>query len=498
MIVRSATYTPAGKVLVTYADSEDASEREVKMATLDDDGSGLHVFFSGVIPDRAKDNGLRYMVFPDDRRIFLGDFVIECSKPLAVCDDAHLLPVRYPAEIAGGEHIGHRWSEPIVAPDNSHIAWTTLLANYSALVFTGQIERRSDEYVIVNPQIVSTLDPFEPDPDHADGVLPSPVRGGEVKQFIKGGSAISVVGAGSRDLPDSVILDLASGRNTAVTDTPGYTETTIFSPDERLGITMTTRFSPKSDPAVLGLLPRPYPDSLNMGLSMFAYTYAVTGVRRERPGNIGPALIDIKASQSQDGYAGINLNTDPDWVYYSPMSWHPDGKRAMWIEGQRNGGSKRIRTVQLPDYRPGPFVAAGPSPERVPYGVTDLSAVKAFARGSHDLNVKVYGRISGHIDYRRTSQGIRKVYVNFSDDGRNIYTGQEATTVNPGGNSTYTASLNLAGPKPGHMDMKVTFGPLGGALPARILFAKDEKGAPLSQGYAEYAGQRLDIADLVP
>src|SRR3546814_8148812 len=63
---------------------------------------------------------------------------------------------------------------------------------------------------------------------------------------------------------------------------------------------MTTRFSEKTDPAILGLLPRPYPDSLNMGLSMFAYTYAVTGVRREREGNIGPALIDIGASKRSE------------------------------------------------------------------------------------------------------------------------------------------------------------------------------------------------------
>src|SRR3546814_20569348 len=102
----------------------------------------------------------------------------------------------------------------------------------------------------------------------------------EVQQFVHSGTALSVVGAVHRDVPDSVVQDLITGRVQAITDTPGYTETTIFSPDERLGITMTTRFSEKTDPAILGLLPRPYPDSLNMGLSMFASNFAVTVRRR--------------------------------------------------------------------------------------------------------------------------------------------------------------------------------------------------------------------------
>ena len=122
-----------------------------------------------------------------------------------------------------------------------------------------------------------------------------------MKQFVHGGSGISVAGAVRRDVPDSVVLHLADGSVEAITDAPGYDETTIFSPDERLGITMTTRFS-KADPAILGLVPRPFPDSLNMGLSMFAYTYAVTGVRLARQGNVGPALIDVAASKNQPGY----------------------------------------------------------------------------------------------------------------------------------------------------------------------------------------------------
>lgn len=494
LTLRSATYTPSGKVLVSYAEDGAADPRDVKLAVIDDDGENMRPFFAQRLPERPKDNGLRFMVFADNRRIFTGDYIIECAQSLETCAEPALYPVEYPPEVAGGEHVAHRWSEIIVAPDNRHIAWTTLLANYSALVFVGELQKEGASYKIVRPTIVSTLDPFAKDPRHPDGVLPQPVRGGEVKQFVHGGTAISLVGAVRRDLPDSVVQLLATGEKEAVTDTPGYTETTIFSPDERLGMTMTSRFSKHTDLAVLGLMPRPYPDSLNMGLSMLAYTYSVTGVRAARSGNVGPALIDIAASKTQDGYLGVNLNTQDEWVFSSPMSWSPSGKKAMWLERQRGGGAKRMQRVHLPDYRPAAPVAAQPTPVAIPYGSSDLSVVQKYAQASGDIDVKVYGKKSGHISYRRTPDGvIEKTYVDFSDDGRSVYSGTERTQADPRGRSTYTAKLKLTGPKPGEMDLKITFGPLGGELPAQIIFEPDSSGAPQTRGYVEYDGQRLGV-----
>ena len=349
IILHSATYTPSGRVLVSYAKSTGQAPRDIDLAVMDDEGSHFRPIWSGSLPERPKDNGIRYMVFPDNRRVFLGDFILECRISLDKCTAPRVLPVDYPAEVDGGPHIMNRWSEMIVAPDDRHIGWDTLLAGGSGVVvFMGELQRAADRYRIVAPEIVSTLVPFRPDPRHPDGVIVAPMRGGEIKQFVHGGTAISLVGAVRRDVPDSVVQDLASGRVEAITDAPGYDETTIFSPDERLGLTMTSRFSPGTDPAILGLMPRPYPASLNMGLSMFAYVYAVSGVRLERPGNVGPALIDIAASETQKGYLGENLNRDPDWVFFSPMSWHPAGRKGMWIEGHRGDQAKRVRIVNLP------------------------------------------------------------------------------------------------------------------------------------------------------
>lgn len=498
IIVTSATYIPSGSVLVEYVDNENSDSRQINLATIGDDGAGFRPFFSARLPERPLDNGIRQMAFPDNRRIFLGDFVIECSSSLETCDDAALLPVEYPAEVSSGDHISHRWSEIIIGPDNRHIAWTTLLADYSAVVFTGDLVREGAGYTIRDTHIISNIDLVKPDPAHKDGVLPVQVRGGEVKQFVAGGEAISVAGMTGHDLPDSVVLHLSDATMEPITSTPGYTETTIFSPDERLGVVMSTRFSQNSDPAVLGLLPRPYPDSLKINLNMLAYTYAVTGVRRQRGGNIGPVLIDVEKSKSDPDYLGTNLNSDPEWVYSSPMSWHPGGTKAMWMEGRREGGSRRIQIVELADYTPRTPVPSRPWPAQLAESSADLSIIPSLANRDADLTLRVYGKVSGHLDYRRKGYFIEKTYAGFSDDGKHVYKGFERMEADPRANSTYTAAIDLTGEIAGAMHLTMTFGSLGGKLPARIDFSNDESGNPTSRGYASYGGKRLDVADLVP
>ncbi len=501
--LRSATFTPSGRILVNYADGTAVDHRDIRLAVMDDDGSNLQTIFSGPVPERDKDNGIRHMIFADNTRIFMGDFILECQPDLDRCRDSHLYPVVYPEQVADGEHIANRWSEMIIAPDNKHVAWTTLFANYSAAMFTGRLEKQEGEYRIVAPRIISTMAAFRPDPDHPDGVLPNPVRNGEVKQFVAGGTAISLVGAKRSDIADSVVQDLAGDALHQITRNPGYDETTIFSPDEKLGLVMTSRFSDATDLKVLGAMPRPYPASLNMGLNMLAYTYSVTGVRKVRTGNIGPALIDIETSRSEDDYLGINLNTQDHWVYGSPMSWHPNGKKAMWMEAprgsSRNGAARRIQVVSLPDYAPQAAVGARATPRDIVYGTDDMSALEDFLQQSREIDVKVYGRISGHIHYRRTARGtVHKVYNEFSDGDGAVYNGSERTQLNPRGNSTYTADITLAGAAVGRMDLQVTFGPPQGEIPAQIIFTEDAAGMSLSHGFTEYGGKRFNVEDLLP
>ena len=498
LMLDSATYTPSGKILLSIHPKGANDPREITLATINDDGTGMRTFFSQKIPERAKDNGLRYMVFGDNRRIFTGDFIIECRRSLEQCSNPELLPVIFPPEVADGSHIGHRWSEIVVAPDNQNIAWTTLLANYSAVVFTGELRKHGKAYAVTKPRIISTIHPFKPDLNHADGVIPQQLRGGEVKQFVRGGTALSFAGGLNRVLANSTIQLLSTGDVEAVTDTAGYTETTVFSPDDRLGLSMTTRFSDATDLAILGLLPRPHPAILNMGLNMFAYTYGVTGVRKTRHGSIGPALINIDGSSKNPGYLGINLNTSPDWVFYSPMSWAPSSRKAAWIEGLRGSAVKRVQIVELPDYNAGHATPTKVTPDAMSYASVDMSVIPPLVGRSQDIDIKVYGRVSGYITYKRTGARIKKTYLEYSDDGHNIWSGSETTLANPGGNSTFTAKVKLSGQSSGSMDLTMTFGPLGGDAPARLVFEHGAAGVPQTRGFAEYRGQRLTVSQLTP
>lgn len=77
-----------------------------------------------------------------------------------------------------------------------------------------------------------------------------------------------------------------------------------------------------------------------------------------------------------------------------------------------------MQAVRLLDYRPGPAVVARATPANPSYASSDLSVIRQYATAPRDTDVKVYGRSSGYITYRRTSaSGIDKTYANFSDDG---------------------------------------------------------------------------------
>jgi hypothetical protein len=59
--------------------------------------------------------------------------------------------------------------------------------------------------------------------------------------------------------------------------------------------------------------------------------------------------------------------------------------------------------------------------------------------------------------------------------------------------------VTLTGPEPGRMSLRITFGPATDFYnPTKILFAPDAFGQPLSSGFAEYGGQRLNVSDLLP
>ncbi|WP_345800123.1 hypothetical protein AAIB33_11635 [Microbacterium sp. AZCO] len=505
----SATYTYAGSVLVLHRTAGPDEDRYA-LSVVADDGTGFRRIFEGDIPEHARANGIRHMPFADNRRVLLGDYILECSPDIDSCTRAELVPLEYPWDLEHDPLTSHHWSEIIVSPDDEHMAWTILRTDMGAAAAWGRLERRADRYTIEDATLISSASAFEPDPEHEGCVIPTPVRGGEVKQFVRGGTAISAVGSAGGFLPDSVIQSLDGDAFTPVTRAPGYDETTILSPDERLGIVMTSRASVETNPAVLGLLPRPLAGIAGRGASWAAYMYTVSGVRTFRRGNIGPVLIDIARSQAEPHYEGISL-ADPDgeWVYVSPLSWHPSGTRVMWIETLRGTmrpgahATLRVRIAHLRDHVPSEPVAVRPAPAQIPYAITGEDAAAVLATPTPASFVgRVAGRHSGCASVELRSgdiatgrEGFTRVdYDGFSDDGLTFYDGFEEITSSFAAGTRYRADLAATGEVDGEMRLRVTWS--GISAGTRLLFDLGEDGNPRSFGFARAGSRRLDIADL--
>lgn len=501
VIVTSGTYTYSGKVLVSYNTESDIDTTDyINLAILNDDGTDFKVIFSGVIPTKERNGGIRYMPYRDNKRILLGDYVLECTPDIDNCTSTEIILVVYPSTIEDEAVTSRRWSEIIIAPDNIHIAWTSLLQNDDSAMLIGELARDTENYVIVNPKIISTTLYFEEDPENDGFIIPADVsRGGEVKQFVHGGNAISLVGAMRYVTTDSIVQSLDSENMTQITYTPGYDETTIFSPDEYLGIVMSSRFSETIDPAIFGIMPRPL--YVGTRLNGILYYYTVQGARLVREGNLGPALIEIERSINEDGYLGTMLSTDENWVMRSPLSWHPDGKRTMWVEmpkGETDDLRLRLRKADLPDYEPQNPVPIVTTTDDIPYAVEDLAVLSSI---NSNVEGKIAGKHSGYMYYSNSSSSsisgeTEAQYENYSDDGVNFYNGYEKYSYNYLNESRYEADIQLTGEQQGEMSLRATFSSITGDRPASLLFETDEDGNPKSYGYTTYNDTTLNIEDL--
>src|SRR6476659_5414647 len=110
----TATYTCSGKVLVFFKKTDDPNEKDYwNIAVVNDDGSDFKPIFSGVIKEHKKANGLRHMPFQDNKRVLLGDYVLECYPDIDNCERSELVPVKYPWLLHLDPRTMKHWSEII-------------------------------------------------------------------------------------------------------------------------------------------------------------------------------------------------------------------------------------------------------------------------------------------------------------------------------------------------------------------------------------------------
>ncbi len=493
IMVETAHFSPTGHVLLRYSRTDGSTEQG--FAVMDDDGSHFRVLVA-----QAGEGG-KLLPFADNTRILLGDSVLECPEgtTLDTCPEgaAAIVPLVYPQEMLDDPKVARAWSEVVVSPDCEHVAWTMLRTDCGAANALGQLVRGEDGYTVEDARYCSSIAPFALDADDPARLVPLPVVGGEVKQFVHGGAALSLVGADASGASQSVVTSIATGATQLVTNCPGYDETTIFSPDERYGMTMTTRFSPTTDLGVLGLVPRPFGDPVRTMASTI-YTYGVTGVRSERQGNVGPALINIQRSMSEKGYVGIDLSSpDENWVYASPMSWNGDGTKAMWMERQRQGGGVRVQVVMLLEAEHGDAVPAVETPEPGDWAPQDPAVA--------DLSGTVQGKLAGVCTVSQSSgllahKSVELVYDGYSDDGVHFYTGTESCSSSILTPTDYAAQLTVtdaSGAQVGSMDVELHFGAAYSLASAFTGSTTPHLDLSRSHGTATWYGQTLTADQLV-
>ena len=160
--------------------------------------------------------------------------------------------------------------------------------------FIGKLERNETNYIITNVQIISTLGFIEYE-DKEKGILKhDTIRGGEIKQFVNGGEALTLAGSGDMALAKSVFQNLVGFENYPLSLFPGYEETTIISPDGKLGLVMTTRFSPKTSSEILGYMPRPLCVYSLRKINRYVYFYGVKKFVKLDQEILGQPLLILK------------------------------------------------------------------------------------------------------------------------------------------------------------------------------------------------------------
>lgn len=452
-----AVYTPSGRVLVDYMKGSSHC-----LCTMEDDGSGMIELYVGKISEPYC-----LAVFPDNQRILAGTDILSClpGQNLDDCEEHSLEsePLSFPGEIVNSSLVTEKMTDVILSPDGNHIAWRYVRSDIGPCTALGVIIQTGWGYEVDGVQLINTFSPYEYEDEDAEdsGILtPVPNRNGRPCQFVRGGTGILLAGYASNGMPDGMVLDIASGKMTALTNHPSYDGQTMLSPSEEYGITMSTRFSATSNLEALGYVPRPQGDVLLSFLDQIE-GYSIKGVyARERKGSVGPVLFRAKPAAEGMSGQGINLadTADTNWIYLGDLSWNADSTRAMWMERRKDGAGSgvRIRIARLLEASPRAAVSSRETPRAGSYADQEYD--------SREWSGTIEGPVSGQIVLSRTGgmlsgRTITLQYENYTEDGEYIYNGIEIAKFS-GNSVVYTASLSLTdtrGEVEGSMDVRLAF-----------------------------------------
>jgi hypothetical protein len=232
---------------------------------------------------------------------------------------------------------------------------------------------------------------------------------------------------------------------------------------------------------------RPHVNLVLAKIVQNVYTYAVSGVRKGRKGNIGPVLFEKEKSMNDSNYHGIDLHDKEEkYVFNSPISWHPSNLKALWPETEKGTKNRRLRSLNITNYTPSPPPKIVNTTDNVPYAL-DMSEFEKISF-EKKTNGTIKGKSSGEIEYYNsgfspTKQTVKLTYKNYSDDGKKFYNGEEIFEGDRNIKNVYSSNVTLSGSETGQNKFKLTFD-----KDSKLL--KNE-----TEGFATYGGKTIKAED---
>ncbi len=250
---------------------------------------------------------------------------------------------------------------------------------------------------------------------------------------------------------------------------------------------MSTRFSPSTNFAILGLLPIPYSTYIASTLIKNIYFYSIKGAREQGRGNIGPVLFEFDKSidgYPENDYRGTDMHKDDDWNFNSPISWHFSSTKASFLEINRNG-TKRIRIAKLNRYVPQPKVDTQETPDNISYAYS-IDKFKEIPPPYFYGIILGKDEINSNLTVEFSLINKTLTYNNYSIDGERYFSGVLKSSVDGddylGGLVEYNITMkNKKGKELGKSEFKFRFSNL-------TEFDKE-----ISEGYAKYRNIKIDM-----
>ena len=156
------------------------------------------------------------------------------------------------------------------------------------------------------------------------------------------------------------------------------------------------------------------------------------------------------------------------------------------VWNRKNGTKRRLKKLELSNYKPSTYPKNENTTDDVPYAL-DMSEMDNI-KFETKTNGIIKGKHSGQIEYynsgfSQTTQTVKLNYINYSDDGKKFYNGEEIYEGDRTSKFVLSSNVIVNGSETGQNNFTITFDTNSDLI-------KSE-----TKGYATYGGKTIRAED---